>query len=188
MMPFLSMIDLSVLNFFYNLRVPIVTEFFLKTTDLGRDILVVAIMVLVSVWLFAYRKYSDIAGLCVSVLGSGAAALVLKVLIHRPRPSALFQAYAEGPYYSFPSAHATLSMALYGFLVYVLLQMYPTPIRRVAVALLPVLVALVAVSRLYLGVHYLSDVLAGLVLGSLFVWLGVQVRLQALRLLDSRRG
>ncbi len=183
----LSQIDLHVLELFYNLRIEPVTAFFMRATDLGRDVYVVAFMILISVALFTYKKYAEIAGLWVSILGSGATALALKVLIHRPRPSALFQAYSEGPYYSFPSGHATLAMALYGFCVYILLQMYPTAARRVMFTALPFIVALVAVSRLYLGVHYLSDVLAGLILGAIFVWIGIQVRLYVLMRLDSRR-
>lgn len=180
MMHFLSLIDMRVLEFTYDYRVAPITEFFLRITSLGKDVAVIAIMILVSILLGAYKKYADIAGLWVSVLGSGAVALVLKVLIHRPRPSPLLQAYMEGPYYSFPSAHATLSMALYGFLFYLLLQIYPTTIRRIAIAVLPIIIMLVSFSRLYLGVHYLSDVLAGLILGGIFVWLGIQTRLYAL--------
>jgi undecaprenyl-diphosphatase len=126
------------------------------------------------------KRYADAAGLLVAVCGSGALILALKYLVHRARPDVFYQAYIEGPFYSFPSAHAGLAMALYGYFAYLLMQRFPNHARRFFIASMWILIALVGFSRLYLGVHYLSDVAAGFVIGAFFVWIGTQVRLRLL--------
>ena len=93
-------------------------------------------------------------------------------MVHRARPGEAYQAYVETGY-AFPSAHATLSAALYGSLIYLAVRMMPPGyIRTATVSGLALLIALIAFSRLYLGVHYLSDVHGGLILGGAFIYLG----------------
>lgn len=103
--------------------------------------------------------------------GVGAAlATVLKVIVDRPRPPTSY-ALVHATGLSFPSGHAMNSTVVYGALM--LLFVAPTAGRsRVAVATATaVAVALIALSRLVLGVHYLSDVVGGLVLGT--TWLAL---------------
>ena len=115
-------IDGGILHYLYTLRIPAITSLFLGITALGQDMVVVLVAISVLVVLVFYRRYADCAGLAVSVFGSAAVILMLKYLVSRPRPDILYQAYVEGPFYSFPSAHAGLAVALYGFLTYLLLQ------------------------------------------------------------------
>ena len=188
MIHLITTIDQYVLEQLYALRTVPVTMVFIDISEFGRTEIIIGFTAAISLWLGLKRRYADIAGLAASVAGSAVTILALKYLIHRPRPDFMYQAYPEGPYYSFPSAHAGLSMALYGFTAYLLIQSFPTRWRQVATALLPVLILLVGFSRLYLGVHYVSDVMAGFAIGALFVWIGTFVRIYILKLLDSRRG
>ncbi len=166
-------LDSQILQTLYAMRDPALVHALIYITELGGTVVVGGISACVGLWLLAKKRIEYLAGLCVSVLGSAAVVFLLKALVHRTRPPAFFQAYTETGA-SFPSAHAAVSLALYGFLLYIIWRM---PIRKewqiaktVAVF---VLVAVIAFSRLYLGVHFFSDVIGGLAIGALFVWLGI---------------
>jgi membrane-associated phospholipid phosphatase len=107
----------------------------------------------------------------VEVLNAG-----LKLAFHRPRPEL---AYVHLDTYSFPSGHAAGAAAVYGVLVF-LLARGASRRRRVALGVgVVALLALVDFSRLYLGAHYLSDVLAGSALGA--SWLAACLLVHELR-------
>ncbi len=85
---------------------------------------------------------------------------VLKFILHRPRPTD-FRIIEESGY-SFPSGHSMASMAFYGFLIYLIYKnVKNTYLKWGLITLLSVLIALIGLSRIYLGVHYTSDVIAG---------------------------
>lgn len=106
----------------------------------------------------------------VSLTGGWAANLLLKGLFHRERPALEHGVDTFG--YSFPSGHAMVSVVFYGMLVYGLLRYGPDVLRRVESTvwlLLAAFLLAMGLSRIYLGVHYASDALAGAAVG--FVWL-----------------
>jgi membrane-associated phospholipid phosphatase len=96
---------------------------------------------------------------------------VMKALIARARPGGLLPSMLETSA-SFPSGHATLALALYGFLAYALCQLYPRHSWKIAV-LAMLVILFVGASRLYLGVHFSSDVIAGYLLGGLWLLFGI---------------
>jgi len=106
------------------------------------------------------------------MLAAAAAVLLLKYLVARPRPP--ITTFSEiGP--SFPSAHATLSLVFFLCIAYFFERHISSRFWKTLFILLNIaIVALVSISRVYLGVHYVSDVIGGLVLGLLifvfFVW------------------
>lgn len=97
--------------------------------------------------------------------------LAIKAVFHRERPN--FTRLAEETGFSFPSAHAMVSAAFYGYLIYLCTLFLKKPWKQICAALLALLVAFIGVSRIYLGVHYASDVLAGLLIGAAWVILFV---------------
>jgi membrane-associated phospholipid phosphatase len=105
----------------------------------------------------------------VVALAFGGAALVnamLKLAFHRPRPEL---AFVHLDTYSFPSGHAAVSTATFTTLAYLLCRRDRSAVARVLIGLgTATAIALVGFSRLYLGAHYLSDVLAGISFG--FAW------------------
>lgn len=84
----------------------------------------------------------------------------LKLILQRPRP--IDHRLIEETGYSFPSGHSMASMAFYGFLIYLIYKNIKNKhIKRASIIGLSVLIILIGASRIYLGVHYTSDVIAG---------------------------
>jgi undecaprenyl-diphosphatase len=137
-------------------------------------------------FLLARRQWIVLLGWVAAFAGGGVLNLALKRIIQRPPPP-YGAAFLHGESFSFPSSHAMGALIGYGMLAYVLVILGAER-RRAQVAVVAtaaVLVAAIGLSRLYLGVHYFSDVVAGFAAGT--VWLaacisGVEVaRRQHLR-------
>ena len=149
------------------------TDFFRIVTFLGSPPVAFAVSAVVCVALYRRRLLVEAALLPLVLVGAELLDLALKLAFHRPRPEVAFVTLDT---YSFPSGHAMVSTAAYGALAYIAWAYVRAPRRRVLlVAGTAAFVALVCFSRLYLGVHYLSDVLAGAA-GGVF-WLSVSVAL-----------
>jgi undecaprenyl-diphosphatase len=132
----------------------------------------------------AIRFRSYLCGLVVAVIVGGASALctVTTRLIARPRPPVSIHEMLETDY-SFPSGHVTGTVALFGMLAVTLGLTARAVTRRILAAFAALVVIAVAASQLYLGAHWLTDVLAGALLGSVAVSLGAPI----LRCLIARR-
>ena len=112
---------------------------------------------------------SLLAGWAAALIGTALLNTTLKAVIQRLRPQ-LPEPWITETGWSFPSGHAMGSLVAYGFLAYLLTQMSPAEFpRRTAVMVLATLVLLIGFSRIYLGVHYLSDVIGGYAAAT--VWL-----------------
>lgn len=86
--------------------------------------------------------------------------IVLKHILQRPRPTE-FRIIDESGY-SFPSGHSMVSMAFYGFLIYLIYKYVKNKyLKSCVISILSILICFIGISRIYLGVHYTSDVLAG---------------------------
>ena len=86
--------------------------------------------------------------------------LVLKSILQRPRPNEYRIINETG--YSFPSGHSMISMAFYGFIIYLIYKNIKNKyLKWISIILLSILILMIGFSRIYLGVHYVSDVLAG---------------------------
>lgn len=85
---------------------------------------------------------------------------ILKNIVQRPRPTEYRIIDERG--YSFPSGHSMVSAAFYGFLIYLIYKNIKNKyLKWSVILLLSILILLIGISRIYLGVHYTSDVLAG---------------------------
>ena len=135
----------------------------------------IAIAILLAGWFV--RKHRQIESLSVLIALGGAMAInsLLKLLFARPRPH-LFPPLVIESGFSFPSGHVTASVAVYGFLAILLWQN-----KHQGWALLSgIWILMVAISRIYLGVHYPSDTIAAIALTSL--WLIMVLYVQSLYL------
>jgi undecaprenyl-diphosphatase len=163
----------------------------LLATTLGYYWVVVPLLA-VSVLVFYLRGWRLSAVLLlVSTVGSFMLTTVLKAVFERSRPELIDSGYTA-TFYSFPSGHATVAAGFYGALTLILAYRLRGYARWIVVALGVALVLLIGFSRLYLGVHYPTDVLAGFLAAPL--WLvfvgGVYVAwlsIRGLRVAEMRR-
>ena len=98
---------------------------------------------------------------------------LLKILIERPRPSSgLVQVLVNEPGYSFPSGHATFVTVFLGIVAYLVYTHLPKGwFSRLIIIILFLVILWVGSSRIYLGVHWPSDVLGGYLIGGLILWI-----------------
>jgi membrane-associated phospholipid phosphatase len=183
----LQALDLRVWAAARELRSPAATAFFLAWTRLGTPVGLGALLLIASVALFARRHRVLPLFLVLSTLASWGLNRLLKEIFERARPD-LTVALRASSGYSFPSGHAMMSVVAFGALVYAVMRV--TGSRRLqsaALALASCAVAAISLSRVYLGVHWLSDIAAGVAAG--IVWLATAVAAyEAFRRLRSIRG
>jgi undecaprenyl-diphosphatase len=98
--------------------------------------------------------------------------LLLKTLFQRKRPLSPLLKAAKG--LSFPSGHSIMAVTFYGLLLYILLHTINAEwVKWLLAILLIALIILIGFSRVYLRVHYASDVLAGFIIGLLWLWISL---------------
>lgn len=143
----------------------------LQITAVGNGLSVTVIGLVACAFLWAMRERVGVLLLLMAVVGGDVFNRVLKDAFGRPRPELflLETPFARPLSASFPSGHASASMVLYLVLAYLLARLGGRgAFRWIVIAAAGVLIVLIGLSRIYLGVHYPSDVLAGYLFG--FVW------------------
>jgi undecaprenyl-diphosphatase len=99
---------------------------------------------------------------------------VIKRILQRPRPTEYKIIEETG--YSFPSGHSMVSMAFYGYLIYLIYKYVKNKyIKWISIIALSILICFIGISRIYLGVHYTSDVLGGFLLSISYLIIYVSV-------------
>lgn len=138
-------------------------------TLLGDNRLLAVLVMVVSLRLTDHwERRALVAVYLLNLIGNA----MLKALFRRERPDAAFDPLVQEPFYSFPSGHTMASAALYGFLASLLLR-HGHP--RLA-ALTLILIPLVGLSRVYLGAHYPTDVVGGILAGIVVIALVYSTR------------
>ncbi|HYF70307.1 MAG TPA: phosphatase PAP2 family protein [Ohtaekwangia sp.] len=182
----LEQFDSAITNVVTGWRNNGLTVFFVFVTHLG-DTLGYAVMItLIALSLFLKHRNSKFIVQTVFVLILATASnVVIKKIIHRERPS--LEHLVTVNTLSYPSGHAMSAMAFYGFLIYLTLR-YRSPRwqKFVLCLLMMMLILSIGVSRIYLGVHYPSDVAAGFLGGLLWVTFCV-IGFNVIELLRERR-
>ncbi len=158
----ISNFDNNIYSLISNLISNSMTSFMKIITFLGSAYTLITITVL----LILFSK--DKIYFSINLIGIFLLNQLLKHIIQRPRPVDINIINENG--YSFPSGHSMISMAVYGFLIYYIYKnMKNKRLKWLLILLLSILILLIGFSRIYLGVHFASDVLGGFILS--LIWL-----------------
>lgn len=183
---FTQAIDEAILRFFESHRTELLNTVMLELTALGAGPTLVMIVGVASVFLWLTKHKWSVYILLMGVVLGQVGNAILKGHFERPRPSVV-EFVTDVHSLSFPSGHAMSSMVVYGSVCYLVARLETTRRLRLITWIFAGLVILtIGVSRMYLGVHYPSDILAGY-LGGLAVLAFVAASLKALRYFAPRR-
>jgi membrane-associated phospholipid phosphatase len=142
---------------------PVLDQVVLRITALGNPVFVVTIAISLFALLLKWKQIWEAKIFVLACVGTVILDKGLKLFFARPRPQLWTRLIVE-PSYSFPSGHAIGSMVLYGFLAYTLSAKFPRAsgwIYGIAAGL----IGAIGMSRLYLGVHWVTDIIAGFSIG-----------------------
>lgn len=179
--------DDAVLRWFAEHRSKMLDAIMLEITFLGTGTVVMMIVAISGMFLWLTRhKYSALL-LLISTFGGIILNNLLKNGFLRPRPQVV-EWGTSAMSWSFPSGHAMSAAVVYGTVAYLAARLQQRRITRMLTLLLAaLLILLICVSRLYLGVHYPSDVIAGLIIG--LAWAGFcMATLEAIQLYAKTRA
>jgi membrane-associated phospholipid phosphatase len=172
--------DKNFLLWLHQFANPTLDQLMLFTTEIGNPttVVTVAVITLAILWWRSYRLEAMV--FAITCLGGAILNTGLKLFFSKVRPQLWKQLIVETSF-SFPSGHAIGSIVLYGFIAYLLASFYPK-YSPIIYTLVVILIGMIGISRLYLGVHWLTDIIAGYGVG--FLWLMVCItilKLQRLR-------
>jgi undecaprenyl-diphosphatase len=162
--------DDTVMRWIGNHQYPALQKIMLELTALGTGTVVAMIVFVAGMFLWLNQHKHSAILLLVATLGGLALNGLLKIGFDRPRPQ-IFKWTTYAVSSSFPSGHAMSSIIVYGTVAYLAARLQQRAASRVlTLSFAALIVALICASRLYLGVHYPSDIAAGLVIG--LAWAG----------------
>ncbi len=164
----INSLDSFVLNELQALRTPWIDQLMVGVTELGDAAVLAPLFAALLGWLLWKRRWMAAAHWCGATLFALALTQALKWSTHISRPNEIYTGISA---LSFPSGHSTLSAVIYGFLAVLIAREVRLSLRWIVYAMFAVLITTVAFSRLYLGAHWLSDVMGGLTLGLIWVTL-----------------
>lgn len=168
----ISFFDNFVYNFLISKRNKFLDNYFLFFTKFGN--VSVAVVLVILLMILFHNRYSLF--FLFGSLGCVLINTIFKYIIKRDRPNILRLIKQDG--YSFPSGHAMISVTLYGFLLYIVLTKVKNKYLKMIMTFLLILIILsIGISRIYLCVHYASDVVAGYILSLIYVIILIQVDL-----------
>ncbi len=173
--------DEKILLTLRELQTPVLDKVMLSFTFIGEPEVLLVICFCLGIWLLRQGQRSQATILVIAATGAVALNFLLKSLFGRARPM-LWERVVDVGQYSFPSGHAMISMVVFGMIGYLLSTNYPQW-RGLIIGLTLTLVAGIGLSRLYLGVHWPTDIVAGYAAG--IVWLVTCIF--SLQLLQARR-
>ncbi|MCK8487777.1 phosphatase PAP2 family protein [Paenibacillus sp. MBLB2552] len=161
----LRSIDRGIGDFFYELRSDNLTPAVKGLAELGSTTGFVVVLLLTLVWTLVYLRNGRYAiWLTVSLAGGWLLNKVLKVMFSRERPE-LWDRLVVPDGYSFPSGNAMISASFFGLIALLLLRSGKSG-NRVWAMIVLLLIFVIGISRLYLGVHYASDIVGGFLVGA----------------------
>lgn len=168
----INIIDEYIYNLIMNLKSDFMTLFMKIFTFFGSVELTI-IIIFISLILSIFKGKKSIIFVYI-IVGETILNYIIKILVKRPRPNIL-QLVNETSY-SFPSGHTMVSVVLYGFLNYLIIKSTINKKLKISlITILSIIPLLVMISRIYLGVHYFSDVMAGMFLSIAYLLIVIDI-------------
>ena len=155
-------VDRAVYGWLSSLRSRAGDDVMVTISELAGVQVTLAVIAAVALWLAVTRRFMTLAHWVAAAAFGQVLVLALKYGLQRARPPTAYAAIDE---FSFPSGHAAMTIVVYGFLAFLLGHGKPISKHGAFALTAAAIAALVAFSRLYLGVHWMSDVIAGFGLG-----------------------
>src|SRR6185312_3907774 len=159
-------------KFFFDIRNRQVAKFFYIITQLCNSYVVISIAALVIIYFLIKEKYLFTLGILISLFGSSITIYLSKMTFGINRPYHYSHYYENS--FTYPSGHTTIVVAFYGLLFYIFGQ-HKSSIKKWSklISTAFIFFVIIGISRLYLGVHYFSDIIGGYLLGSFWLFLSI---------------
>lgn len=159
----------AILKFFYDMRSPLMNEVAMQLTALGSGVVVPIIAFFFILILLGNKRKRTAISFAVMIVGAGALIMVLKLFFAIARPDA-YEPLVKEMTYSFPSGHAVISFTLYGGMAaWLFVSRRKERWVWFTSFFLVLLAAVIALTRVYLGVHWPSDIAAGACIAAFWV-------------------
>lgn len=175
-------LDLAIQNFIESFRTPFLTKFFETITLFGSAPIIIAISTFVfAILLLKNKKHTAILFAYLTIVDA-LITFIIKNVVHRSRPDILERLITQDGY-SLPSGHSSSSILLYGAIVVLMLSTAKQPpapshsfIRPLTITLTILWILFIGISRIYLGVHYPTDVVIGYAIGGMLLTIFIKRR------------
>lgn len=158
--------DVAILNMFETLRTPIGDKLMISITLLGDGIVLALVAAVVAIYLFARKAWRRGTGFLIALSGTALFIPVVHTLLQRARPMDI---YTGTHVLTFPSGHATLNTVLFGICAVLIAHGRSRWTKAAIFSVTALFIVAMGFSRVYLGAHWLSDVLAGTLFGTAMV-------------------
>jgi undecaprenyl-diphosphatase len=161
---FVARLDNSIAVFVSQISSPTLDSFALSITKFGNSTATIFIFVILAIFLYFSRKKYQLYALTIAVVSGTILAEIIKFIVQRVRPVSHLLLETD---FSFPSGHATMStILLLSSFILIAPNIENRYLRIIFLIIVSIIFPLIALSRIYLSVHWASDVLASLILGS----------------------
>ena len=171
--------DLRIINLISHFRSSSMNQFMLFVTYLAKAEIITIAVIFSLIILLLLRKWSYFRSLLIFVLGGELFVWIIKNIVERPRPP-LTESLVIETSYSFPSGHSFIAIAFYGLITFFLFESLKKRwLKNISLTLGLILVLLIGASRIYLGAHWPSDVLASYASG--LAWLSIIITISHIK-------
>jgi len=163
-------LNAPIFHFFQSLNHHGANKFFIVITALGYNIIIAAIIILLAIYLVIRRQWYTFWHVIGLTLLTFCAIGFFKIFFYSPRPTGVMYFALSS---SFPSGHSCLSVSILGFLTFLIAQCLAKKWHWIPYTIGSVIIFLVCLSRLYLGAHWFTDVIASIFLGFTLLFLAI---------------
>ena len=169
-MNFINNLDNKIYELLTKTQNPVMTETMIIISFFASAITLIGLSI-VLILILKEKKYSRFIALNLAL--SFIINRILKFIIRKPRPPRIQIVQENG--FSFPSSHAMIAFTFYGFIIYLLCTNIKNKAIKYSVTiLLSILVILIGISRVYLGVHYVVDIIGGFIFGFIYLFIFIK--------------